>query len=193
MKLIKINKDHYVVVDDSEIQEGDWLLDTTDNTIWGCYKDMSISLFPECKKITHSTQPLEKGTTIHGIEHKRWVYVKYIDLSEVKELIDEVDVEKKADEKYPISMQPNGRTLAGGVYDVDVNFMERHAYKKGYNQAIEDNKEKKYTEEDIRKAYMVGKHGGVTQTYYEFEDYIQSIQPKTEWEVCFVDDKLKLI
>lgn len=29
MKLIKINTDHYVVVDDSEIQEGDWYIDDT--------------------------------------------------------------------------------------------------------------------------------------------------------------------
>lgn len=86
MKLIKINIDHYVVVDDSQIKDGDWLLDTTDNTIWYCHKDMP-SLFPECKKITHSTQPLEYEDNTYTYDK-----VKYIPLSYIKELIGEVDV-----------------------------------------------------------------------------------------------------
>jgi hypothetical protein len=45
---------------------------------------------------------------------------------------------------------------------------------------------KVYSEEDLRKAFMQGNHGGVTQSYLEFEDYIQSLkQPKTpKWFVA---------
>ena len=38
MKLIKINTDHYVVVDDSEIKEGDWYL--IGRTIYHCIKNL---------------------------------------------------------------------------------------------------------------------------------------------------------
>lgn len=182
MKIIKINTDHYVVVDDSEIKEGDWLLDITDNTIWDCHKDMPNSLFPECKKITHSTQPLEYD------EDNTYTYdkVKYIPLSYIKELIGEVDVEKKAREE--------------GGYDV---FRDRIIYSHGYNQALEDNKEKKYTEEDIVKAIEMAREGirvtriseWETEKEFDYNDYqiIQSLQPKTEWEVEIVDGKLKLV
>jgi hypothetical protein len=56
------------------------------------------------------------------------------------------DVEQLAKLKYPIIMSPNGRTLAGGHYDIDVNFSERSAYKHGYSKARE---KYKFTEEDV--------------------------------------------
>jgi hypothetical protein len=38
----------------------------------------------------------------------------------------------------------------------------------------------KYSEEDLRGAFISGKHGGKTETYMEFEEFIQSLkQPKT--------------
>jgi hypothetical protein len=53
-------------------------------------------------------------------------------------------------------------------------------YKSGYNKARE---KYKYTEENVRKAYIKGKHGGVTEQYQEIDDYIQSIhQYPTEFE-----------
>ncbi len=58
----------------------------------------------------------------------------------------ENEAEELAKEKYPIHMQPNGRTLAGGHYDVDVNFMERRAYVKGFNKATE---KYKWTDQDM--------------------------------------------
>ena len=63
----------------------------------------------------------------------------------------------------------------------------------GYNQALEDNKERKYTEEDMRKAYYQGHKSGLgSENGLTFEHTIQSVQPQTEWEVEFVDGKLKL-
>lgn len=69
MKLIKITEDHYVVVDDLEIKEHDYYLFT-----WGGGQDIQRfskeqyadrenhkHLYANAyKKITHSTQPLEK-------------------------------------------------------------------------------------------------------------------------------------
>lgn len=167
MKLIKLNTNYYVIVDDSEIKEGDYYLFT-----WGGEQEIQ-RFFKEqhadrenhkhlydtaCKKITHSTQPLEDGTTIHGIEHKRWVHIKYIGLSEVKELFSEINVEKKYTEE-----------------DLGL-FLEY----------VRDN----YT--GVGAPHLVHNKGGQRKTKAIVQDYIQSLQPKTEWEVEWVDGKLEL-
>ena len=33
-----------------------------------------------------------------------------------------------------------------------------------------------YSEEDLREAYMVGKHGGTSQTYYEFKEWFEQFK-----------------
>jgi hypothetical protein len=45
------------------------------------------------------------------------------------------------------------------------------------------NKDKLFTVEDMKKVYIQGKHGGKTQSYVEFDDFIQSLQQPTEIEV----------
>ena len=117
-KLINIKDDHYVVVDNSEIKEGDWCL--YKNKFGGQFicqayvyertlmfddgsfnRSLGEGITPqkdECKKITHSTLPLEDvmGLT-NKLDAKGWVLIKPIYVHEIKELIGEVDVEKKAD------------------------------------------------------------------------------------------------
>ena len=169
MKLIKINTDHYVVVDDSEIQEGNWVL-PIDNIPYQIKNKEDVLNFD--KKITHSTQPLDKSLfftdRVWGCER--------LSLGEVKELIGEVDVDKR-------------------IYDTDFRG-DVNSYKNGYNQALEDNKEKKYTEAQMRECWRASER--FDRSYNEgyapnFEEFIQSLQPKTEWEVEFRDGKLKLI
>jgi hypothetical protein len=60
---------------------------------------------------------------------------------------------------------------------------EWKAYIAGFNKNAELNKDKLFTLEDVKKAYIQGKHGGKTQAYVEFDDYIQSLQQPTEIEV----------
>lgn len=90
MKLIKLSETHYIVVDDSEIREGDWFVNLfLTKTGIGPYIVKSVKkindepyftyvssndlyhLKKHMLKITHSTQPLEG--------------VKPLSLSEVKE------------------------------------------------------------------------------------------------------------
>ena len=171
MKVNTISNDHYIIVDDSEIKEGDGIIDSLGiRQVTSCEGVKAVQDVNHIKKITHSTQPLEEGTTIHDIEHKRWILIKYIDLQEVKELIGEVDVEKR-------------------IYDTDFRG-DVNSYKQGYNQAREDNKKKKYTEEDMWKAFEYGK---TLDGYDWFGDLLESLQPKTEWEVEIIDGKLKLV
>ena len=103
-------------------------------------------------------------------------------LSEVKELLGEVDVEKKAKERYTEKDFAPGEIL-----------IRKIAWINGYNECLEDNKEKKYTETDIKnaiiRAYSI--MGNRIDVGY-FNEVIQSLQPEAEWEVEFVDGKLKL-
>ena len=48
---------HLYFLSDEEIKDGDWFIDTTDNTLWQNKhkKSMKKSIFPECKKIIATT------------------------------------------------------------------------------------------------------------------------------------------
>lgn len=109
-----------------------------------------------------------------------------LSLSEVKELLGEVDVEKKAID-YASTFVGEGSTA-----DVD--------YKAGYNQALSDNKGKVYTEEDIIKVVRLSLEDAEKSVLWSKEypqkladKILQSIQPPTSWDVEFVDGKFKLI
>ena len=63
MKLIKINTDHYIIVDDSKIKEGDWLYSFDNGLIVQANKGSADTINSKSLngrgygKITHSTQP----------------------------------------------------------------------------------------------------------------------------------------
>ena len=180
-KLIKINTDHYIIVDESKQPVEGYYYDSFINKI----KNTNGAEYGEakhCWQIIYSTQPLELLTlSENGLSGMGFSKVKPLNIFNVKELIGEVDVEKKANE-YFTETNP---------YHPEYNEGLHIGYKVGYNQALEDNKEKKYTEEDLRNAYRHGttvNHG----TKEHFNSFIQSLQPKTEWEVEIVDGKLKL-
>lgn len=198
MKLIKLSADHYIIVDDSEIKEGDCITDGY--KVWQWLDDSSLL---GRKKIVYSTEPIEYvvvDVTPVGDAIEGYVYgkVQELSLSEVKELIGEVDVEKKAEERYPIIMRTITK-IGGGTYDTDVNFSDRYSYKNGYNQALEDNKDRKYTDENVKNAlfyalYHPTRDGDISITKDSIvRKTIQSLQPPTSWDVEFVDGKLKIV
>ena len=193
----KLSDEHYIVVDDSEIKEGVLFL-MNGHIIRQCeYVDGYMVIdttqgkhhVSVCKKITRSTQPM--GTQIDGVNC--WTSeLMPLSLSEVKELLGVVDIEKKVLEynrkKFVSEFNPKKDQFAAGIIV-------------GWKQALEDNKEKKYTEEDMRKAmvlYSAWITGGapslrVAETAEQrIEQIIKSLQYKTEWEVEFIDGKLKL-
>ena len=182
MKLIKINEEHYVIVDDTKINVGDWITDKY--RVWKWNDDCSLL---GRKKITHSTQPLN--------DKPHYADYKMLFLPAVKELIGVVDVEKKVEILYPSAFS--------GIWNNE-NDKKEH-WIKGYNQAIEDNKEKKYTNEDmltIRNQLVTMLPVGdvaawdmiqaISKYTKWLDEYIQSLQPKTEWEVEIINGKLKL-
>ena len=183
MRLIKLSEDHYVLTDDSEIGIGNTV---AEKLLTGEYELFTIHTLNDIdkssqKKITYSTQPESLGVG--------WMQsVQPLLLSEVKELLGVVDVEKSM--WYERNLQ-NPYPL-----DSPSNTGFKKGFELAYNQALEDNKEKKYTEEDMRAVFMHGFLLGVDRGDYsrDMEDRALSnyTQPKTEWEVEMVDGKLKL-
>ena len=179
MKLIKITDDHYVIVDENaEIKEGDWVV-TEENTVHQVDYVDAYTKINDWKKITHST-----FSSVIDLYKPNTPLI--LNLSEVKNLLGEVDVEKKAEQVFPYK---ETRT--------DFATEEcREIYKIGFNQAIEDNKEKKYTEEDMKVAITQAFLSGV-ERLEDFERVqemiLDNIKPKTEWDVEFDSQgKLKL-
>jgi hypothetical protein len=63
MKLIKINDDLFIAVDDSKIQKGDYYVNVNDNFIAQCQSNdhaEKLNFTGRNKKITHSTYSLEE-------------------------------------------------------------------------------------------------------------------------------------
>lgn len=104
-----------------------------------------------------------------------------IPTSQAKEILGGIDVYKKA----LVFTKEIGGTHEQGL-----------GYINGYYHALEDNKERKYTEKDLRAVFMHGFLLGVDRGVYslDMENKALStyIQPPTEWQVEFVDGKLKL-
>lgn len=171
MKLIKINEEHYIVVDDSEIKKGDYFYSIR-NLI-----EKAIINYPSGEhigKITHSTKPL---APIKELMEKGYDNILPLDIDEIKELIGEVDVEKKAHERYFEQAQRiNDSNIRGYIVSAT-----KGGFIDGYNQSLEDNKEKKYTEEDIRKAILMARvRIENVSPKYSIDEIFQSLQPKTE-------------
>ena len=94
-----------------------------------------------------------------------------LSLSEVKELIGEVDVEKNMRYERKVQNPYSSDSLLHTGFN--------KGFELGYNQALEDNKEKKYTEKDIDKAYWAGMQF-VGEDKGSLGEFIQSLQPQTE-------------
>jgi len=187
MTLIKLSEDHYVLTDDSEIRIGDTV---AEKLLTGKYELFTIHTLNDIdkstqKKIAYSTQPESLGTG--------WMQsVLPLLLSEVKEVLGIVDVNKKAWKYNPVKK-------------LDAAFI-RAAYLCGYNEALEDNKEKKYTrnevhslmckafEQGLKKADVLeaGLEGKETDVECAWILTRHDSTPKTEWEVEMVNGKLKL-
>jgi len=106
-------------------------------------------------------------------------------------MVDEDDVEKLACNIYNLSYEEylhireqvsQTRELVEAEYEhlgleIPNKYFDVLSFIAGYNYKSAT---KVYDEEDLRGAFISGKHGGKTETYMEFEEFIQSFkQPKT--------------
>lgn len=202
MKLIKLSDVHYVIVDNSTIKEGDWYLHKgkwihkckyvfgTEEPDIMIYDENESSCFTfDCKKITHSTQLLE---IIHGENGKETISygsIGYIPLSEVEEAIYGYSVKKMAEKATEEVTKDNADHFMKDVY--------KEFYIEGFKA---HQKLAEFTIEDIKKvidkAYSKGlakpNSGRLSDIPQIQDEIIRSLFPKTEWNIKFVNGKIKL-
>ena len=202
MKLIKLNEDHYIVVDDSEIKEGDLfiILSGLGYSVYSIHKakyegDGSKGWNDDhCKKITHSTEPL--GTKIDGVNF--WTSdLMPLSLSEVEEAINGYNVEKMASEA---AFCNGGFIQTEYEYDVAISY-----YHQGFKAHQELVKDKLILDIDTFKSVAYSFFSLHRTNEFDDEELelkferilnnnIQSLLPKTEWECTFDEQgKLKLL
>lgn len=224
MKLIKLTDTHYIIVDDSEKKEGDFVYHpevSQEYTIvnplkegdekyskgqhiaQGIYrhKPTTNEWYKKEKKITHSTQPLDrKCLSCNGEDEciECITLLKPLSLAEVEEAIYGYSVEKMA-------LEYDGRMK------LDVEFI-RAAFKGGFNKHKELTKDKLFTIEDIfdfalEYTNYLNKctasnviNPSLPNEYFNNPFDIknrkftkQSLLPKTQWDCCISDDKLVIL
>ena len=203
MELIKINTNHYIIVDDSKIKIDDFYIDDS-NTVRCVITEVESywTHRKHYKKVTHSTKPLEDVTVLvrpDGSDVSETIFdkVKEISLSEIKKLIGEVNLEEleliyhqQLMQRREVAKNFRGQ-VAGNHPDMFtsremLSMME--GFTDGYTQALDDNKDKKYTDDDVIAIVKKSRETGLSAEYIIISDY----QPKSHWEVEFVDGKLKL-
>jgi hypothetical protein len=103
--------------------------------------------------------------------------IEPLDITYIKELVGEVDIEKKARDKA---------------------FMCDDDWKDGYNNCLEDNKDKRFTVSDMRKAFDAGTKYGKEDVrtrpvnVIAFNSFLKPLkEKKTEW-LCYFDKEGKL-
>ena len=173
MKLIKLSESHYIIVDDSEIKIGDYAIHNNkeyrekyNELPILCTESNCLSIQEHWNKVTHSTKKLE----YHQVDPKLiddgiegWVFdkIKPLNINEIEELIYGYSVEKMA-EKECIGNQA------------------KRGFNKGFQAAMEINKDKLFTIEDMRKAINISfRRGNERKAFFDSDyDIIESLLPK---------------
>jgi len=83
--------------------------------------------------------------------------------------------------------------IARQYYQKSIDHRSGEAFRSGYFHCLEDNKEKKYTKEDLRNAIKLARvYGKTLDNDYVSNEIIKYLQPKTEWELVCVDNRLMI-
>lgn len=189
-KLIKLSDNHYIIVDGSEIKDGDWYCDTNDKeSLLPIYqRSQDPKFYKGCKKITHSTQTLsEECKRCTGACEQCVDKTKPLSLSEVEEVIYGYSIDKIYDEISNDNFTEK--------YEDPLHY---YSFVEGFKVAVELNKDKLFTIEDMRKCWGEGFRSGMKK-YFKyvnrktFRQHIKLILTKTEWDIEVIDGKIKLI
>lgn len=167
LTLIKINNDHYVIVDDSEVINPCWVIDKHQQ-IYYQETDKIFEKFTGCKKITYSTQLLEG--------------VNPLSLSDCQEIEYGYNLEKIFEEETKdVSWGERGS------YDANKWF------KKGFNIHKNLTQDNLFTIKDMKKAIEIAREYPSDVAGFSQEEIIQSLQHPTQWKVKFNEqNKLEL-
>lgn len=191
-KLIKLSDTHYIIVDDSEIKSKDKFYDFTLKIINEAWLDFGKHI--TCKKITHSTQPLEPYMEMADYSiSKTFGKIKQLSLSEVEEAINGYSVEKIAENLIQFKQDGSYQTMR-----IDMNYEKRKGFIEGFKTHQELVKDKLFTGEDLANYlnYVEDNYHFHSDTWYDIEtdepvkratiffNYKKTLQ-KTEWDIEF--------
>jgi hypothetical protein len=180
MKLQIIETDNYVLgdyilaVSDEEIKEGDLCVyNKNHNSRNPNWELIRCGVIEREEMHPHSNNKLLLWMK-KIIAHQPKGIAPKLDLPLLPEMVVEDDIENLAE----INSEKHHYAFGQQSEFYQLGFIE------GYKAAT-----KVYSEEDLKKAFIQGKHGGVTQSYMDFEEFIQSLkQPKTpKWFVAEMD------
>lgn len=176
-KLIKLSESHYVIVDDSEIQEGCICVNLAHKMV---VKPTDIqwakSNKNNLKVITHSTEPID-GDNVGAC----FIKVKQLSMEQVEEIINGYSVIDKAQEIANLlyNEEAFNNKVFKGLLSV--------AYQEGFKAHQELEKDKLFTLENMQKSFKAGQlycatEGKVYPRSASFEEHLKSLSP-TEWEI----------
>lgn len=175
MKLVN----HYYVIDDEEIKEGDYCIeDDFGGTVYGPYEYGDPVNNP--KRITHSTQKIE------GVE--------LLDLIEIEGLIYNYNLNEMAEKHWKMQhiMALSDDTKPYIIEDYKAGFIASHKLNRKLNG------DKLFTIMDVVNAFKAGgafatgSHNDLQQTHPNLDEYIKSIQPNLIWNIS-INDKNEII
>jgi hypothetical protein len=165
MKIIHINADHYIIVDDSEIKEGDYFINESKTIEVGVSHYNYKTLSPECKKITYSTKRLGGNDDFEfGADNTYYgTNVKSITLEQVLEM----EYYQQLETRREVAKNFKGQ-VAGRHPDMftspEMQYMIT-GFVDGYNKAIYNNKHKKWTDADVITIVKKSRETGLTAEY----------------------------
>jgi hypothetical protein len=184
------------ITSDEEIKEGDWFLEKAGRQYpiqWNGIEKLNF----HCKKIILTTDGdlIKDGVQAIDDEFLEW-FVKNPSCEEVK-VIDDVEclpmpnihINKHIYKIIIPKEEPKQETLEEVAKSYIENTMrfsfnsletktQANRMLKCAEFGAKWQAERMYSEEDLKSAYMVGKHGGVTQTHYEFNEWFEQFKKK---------------
>lgn len=197
-KLIKISDTHYIIVDNSNIKNSDWYYDSTDKDgLLPIYRrTQDLKYYSGCLKITHSTEPLEKDTSYSGSQERPVLHycdIVQITIAEIEEVIYGYNVQDLILKKI--------QSIDNQLSLLTLGHLSEGAYI-GFGIHRELTKDKLFTLDDMKQAHRSGIEYGkclYSQSNYNHElavtteQYIQSLLLPEEWNIKFINGKIKLI
>lgn len=175
--LIEHNNELYLVNND-EANVDDIIYDSTNERVVAIFETYGLT---DYKKILASEKSTPKGLIIPS------------DLMEVFKGVDMAEI------AYTNLLEKSEQDKNHVGYGKGLNGVEKSRWKSIYNQALQDNKDKKWTDEDFRKMWDYFKslydnrngekvHINKPTVDYpvdfkDFGSFLNSIQPKKEWKV----------
>jgi len=181
-KLIKL-KEGYIIVSDKEIKEADIHINLLTKEIERASKNLSKNFIGNSNFNFSVRKQYKKIIASNFIPE-----LPNIDFNDLEEEFGIVDIKKLASMYANKELNEEFTSKSGNFYGFYSSFLD------GFNKCLELNKDKLYTLEDMRNCFIAGERyqedwslnqiGEKEEILeYDFGEYIQSLQPKTEWDI----------